>query len=130
MLLRSLMMSLNTCHTFFYSFFFLLFLSRYLFFGIYLLINIPIFLHFNILFVNCSFCSNLLFLKKIQKYCPLKYVWCVQGYSIIWSIKEVSVTASTIVNIVIICIMLFYIKVTRSRLRSQIIFVLKLWPFP
>ena len=45
-------------------------------------------------------------------------------------LKKFQMIASTIVNIVIICIMLFYIKVTRSRLRSQIIFVLKLWPFP
>lgn len=45
-------------------------------------------------------------------------------------LKKFQMIASTIVNVVIICIMLFYIKVTRSRLRSQIIFVLKLWPFP
>ena len=45
-------------------------------------------------------------------------------------LKKFQMIASTIGNIVIICIMLFYIKVTRSRLRSQIIFVLKLWPFP
>lgn len=45
-------------------------------------------------------------------------------------LKKFQMIASTIVNIVIICIMSFYIKVTRSRLRSQIIFVLKLWPFP
>ena len=88
------------------------------------LINIPIFLYFCMLayrLITDHFIQT--FFSQIQIYCPLKYVWFVQEYSV-FLIESVKFEMLAIFRfnyrcITIIWVLFAYVKVIRSRLGAN-----------
>ena len=82
------------------------------------LINIPIYFHFSIPFVYCSFYSNTKILPiKICLVCPR--IFSVSYQSKVFKFQIVIILSLNYRYVVIICVLLLSIKVIRSRLRSR-----------